>query len=105
LQFLPQQIEVVENRQMFRRVAKFAEGVEDIRLRLPILGLQLCAEILVERGAGHRVEQRKDFQFAFHKCLAVGRVTPCAAVSKPRRDELYESLIARKSQKNSGTRV
>src|SRR5258706_491878 len=40
---------------------------EDIRLRLPFHGLQLRAEILVERGAGHCVEQREDFEFSFHR--------------------------------------
>ena len=65
-QLLPQQIEIVENRLVLRRVAKFTEGFENICLRLPFHGLQLRAEILVERGADHRVEQREDFELSFH---------------------------------------
>ena len=46
--FLLQQIEVVEDREVLGRVAEFAQRGEDVGLGLPILGLQLRAQILVD---------------------------------------------------------
>ena len=40
-QFLAQQIEIVENREMLRRVTERAERGHDVGLGFPILGLQL----------------------------------------------------------------
>src|SRR5207253_6294924 len=60
LQFLPEQVEVVENRQLPGVVTEVAERRQDVRLRLPILGLQFRAQILVERRGGNGVEQREN---------------------------------------------
>jgi hypothetical protein len=46
---LPQQIEVVEDGEMLRRVAKRAERSQDVRLGFPILRLHLRAQVLVDR--------------------------------------------------------
>ncbi len=50
LQFLPEQIEIVEDGEMLRRVAERAERGQDVRLGFPILRLQFRAQILIERG-------------------------------------------------------
>ena len=56
LQFLPQQIEVVEDGEMRRFMTKFTKRGEDVRLGLTILGPQLGPHILVERGGRDGVE-------------------------------------------------
>ena len=56
LQLLRQQVQVVENREVFRGVTEVAERRQDVRLRLPVVGLQLRAQVLVERGGRDGVE-------------------------------------------------
>ena len=46
-----------------------AERGEHVGLGLPILGLQLRAQILVERRGRDGVEQGEDFEFSFHAVL------------------------------------
>ena len=66
LQFLPEQIEIVEDGEMLRRVAELAERGQDVRLGLPILGLHLLAQVLVDRRGTDGVEKGEDFEFLFH---------------------------------------
>ena len=65
-QFLPQQIEIVEDGEMFRGVAERAERGQDVCLGFPILGLHLLAQVLVDRGRTDGVEKGEDFEFLFH---------------------------------------
>ena len=51
LELLPQQVEVVEDGEVFDRVAEFGERGEDVGLGLPIVGLQLGAEVLVDASS------------------------------------------------------
>ena len=66
LQLLPEQIEIVENGEMFRGVTEGAERVQDVGLGFPILRLHLRAQILIDRRRSDRVEKREDFEFLFH---------------------------------------
>ena len=66
LQFLPQQIEIVEDGQMLRCVAQRAERGQHVRLGLPIFRFQLLAEILVDGRRTCAVEERENFEFLFH---------------------------------------
>ena len=65
-QLLPEQIEIVEDGEMLRRVTERAERVQDVRLGLPILRLHLRAQVLVDRGRTDGVEKGEDFEFLFH---------------------------------------
>ena len=65
-QFLPQQIEIIEDGEMLRGVAERAECGQDVGLGLPILRLHLRAQVLVDRGRRDGVEQGEDFEFLFH---------------------------------------
>ena len=65
-QFLPQQIEIVENGEMFRGVTERAERTQDVCLSFPILGLHLLAQVLIDRGRPDGVEKGEDFEFLFH---------------------------------------
>ena len=47
-------------------VAEFGERGEDVGLGLPIVGLQLGAEVLIEGRRRDGVEQGEDFEFLFH---------------------------------------
>ena len=61
LQLLLQHVEVVEDGKMLRGVAELAQRVEDVGFRLPIVRLQLRAQVLIERRRSDGVEERKDF--------------------------------------------
>jgi hypothetical protein len=63
---LPEKIDIVEDREMLRRVTERAERGHDVRLGFPILCFQLLAEVLVDRGGTCAVEQHQDFEFLFH---------------------------------------
>ena len=65
-QFLPEQIEVVEDGEMLGRIAKRAERGQDICLGFPILRLHLRAQVLVDRRRADSVEKREDFEVSFH---------------------------------------
>ena len=43
-----------------------AERGQDVRLGFPILGLQLLAQVLIDRGRLDGVEKGEDFEFLFH---------------------------------------
>ena len=66
LHLLLQEIEIVEDREMLGRMTETAQCFEDIRFGLPILGLELSAQILIERRGRDGIEQREDFEFSFH---------------------------------------
>ena len=58
-QFLPQQIEVVEDGEVFCGVAERTERGQDVRLGFPILRFHLLAQVLIDRGrAGWRRKGR-----------------------------------------------
>ncbi len=65
-QFLPEQIEVVEDGEMLGRVAELAERGQNVGLGFPILRLQLRAQVLVDRRRRDGVEKGEDFEFLFH---------------------------------------
>ena len=56
LQFLPQQIDIIIDRQMLRSVAQSAERVHHIRLGLPLFRFQFVTEILVHSRRTGAVE-------------------------------------------------
>ena len=66
---MPEQIEIVEDGEMLRRVTKLAERGQDVRLGFPILRLHLRAQVLVDRRRTDGVEKREDFEFLFHGYL------------------------------------
>src|SRR6202040_3849145 len=66
LQFLPEQIEIVKDGEMLRRVAELTERGQDVGLGLPILRFHLRAEVLVDRRGTNRVEKGEDFEFLLH---------------------------------------
>ena len=61
LQFLAKQIEVVEDGEMFCFVAKFFQRGENIRLRFPIVGFQLRAQVLIDGRRRDGIEERENF--------------------------------------------
>jgi hypothetical protein len=63
IELLAQQIEVVEDREVFDRVAEFGERGEDVGLGFPIVGLQFGAEVLINGRRRDGVEQGEDFEF------------------------------------------
>jgi hypothetical protein len=63
---LSHEIEVVEDRQVLRRVAQLAERREHVLFGLPIFSLHLLGQILVDLGGTDRVEKGEDFEFLFH---------------------------------------
>ena len=65
-QFLPEQIEIVEDGEMLRRVTQLAERRQDVCLGFPILRLHLLAQVLVDRRGTDGVEKREDFEFLLH---------------------------------------
>jgi len=66
LEFLIQQIEVVENGQVLGLMPQFAQRGQHIGFGLPVLSLQLGAQILIERRGRDGIEQGEYFEFAFH---------------------------------------
>ena len=46
-ELLPQKVEIIEYREMLRRAAEGAKGVEDVGLRFPVLRLHLLAQVLI----------------------------------------------------------
>ena len=66
LQLLPQEIEVVEDGQMLVGIAELAQGGEHAGLGLPVGGLQLGTQILVERRGSDGIKQGENFQFLGH---------------------------------------
>jgi len=71
LQFLPEKIDIVEDREMFRRVTERAERGHDVRLGFPILCFQLLAEVLIDGGWTGAVEKNQNFEFLFHAIFVV----------------------------------
>ena len=71
LQFLPEKIDIVEDREMFRRVTERAERGHDVRFGFPILCLQLLAEVLIDCRWTCAVEKHEDFKFLFHAIFVV----------------------------------
>ena len=67
-QFLPQKIDIVENREMLGAVTEAAERFHHVGFRFPVFGLHLGREILVDRGRSAAVEKNENFEFLFH-CL------------------------------------
>ena len=65
-QLLPNEIDIVVDGQMFRDVTKRTERVHDVRFGLPILCLQLLAEILIKPGRTCAIEEHQHFEFLFH---------------------------------------
>ena len=65
LDLLPDQIRVVEDRQVFGRAIQRLQSRQQVGLGLPIFGGQFAAQILVQRGGPDGVEQGEDFEFAF----------------------------------------
>jgi len=49
LQLLAQQVEIVKNHQVLGGVAEGAERRQDVGFGLPVLGLQLSRQVLVDR--------------------------------------------------------
>ena len=78
LQFLPKKIDIIEDREMFRRVTERAERGHDVRLGFPILRFQLLAEVLIDGGRTCAVEKNENFEFLFHKQLFVSVLIWCA---------------------------
>ena len=70
LQLLLQQIEIVEDCQMLGGMTELAKRVEDVGFRLPIVRLQLRAQVLIERRRRDGVEEREDFQFLSHSAIS-----------------------------------
>ena len=65
-QFLPEQVEVVEDREMLCRITKRAERSQEVFLGFPILRFHLGAQILVNRRGPDSVEKREDFEVLLH---------------------------------------
>ena len=65
-QFLPEQIEIVEDGEMLRRITEGAERSQEVCLGFPILRLHLRAQVLVDRRGTDSVEKREDFEVSFH---------------------------------------
>ena len=70
-QFLPQQIEIIKDGEMFGGVAERAERGQDVGLGFPILGLHLLAQVLIDRGRPDGVEKGEDFEFLLHAIWCV----------------------------------
>ena len=66
LQFLPDQIDIIINGEVFRRVTELTERGHNVRLRFPVLRLQLLCEVLIELGRTCAVKEHEDFEFLFH---------------------------------------
>src|SRR4029450_1352991 len=66
LQFLPEKIDIVEDREMFGRVTERAERGHDVRLGFPILCFQLLAKVLIDGRRTCAVEKNENFEFLFH---------------------------------------
>jgi len=66
LELLAQQIEIIEDGEVLRGVAELVERGEDVCLGLPVVGLQLGAQVLVERRGRDGVEEGEDFEFFLH---------------------------------------
>jgi hypothetical protein len=71
LQFLPEKIDIVEDREMFRRVTERAERRHDVRFGFPILRLQLLAEVLIDSSGTCAVKKNENFEFLFHAIFVV----------------------------------
>ena len=65
-QFLPQQIEIIKDGEMFCGVAEHAERTQDVCLSFPILGFHLLAQVLIDGGRPDGVEKGQNFEFLFH---------------------------------------
>ena len=87
LQLLPQQIEIVEDGEVLVRVAELAERGQNVRLGFPIFGLQLRAQVLVERRRPDGVEKREDFEFLFHGLFCAFELAGKQIIHDQRRDE------------------
>ena len=66
LVFLREKIEVVEDCEMSRRVIQFVQGFQHARFGLAIFSFQFLAQILVDGGRGHGIEQRENFELLLH---------------------------------------
>ena len=63
---MSQQIEIVEDGEVFDRVTELGECGENVGLSRPIRGLQERGQILIERRRLNGIEQDEDFEFLFH---------------------------------------
>ncbi len=66
LQFLPNQIDVIVDGEVFRSVTESTQRCHDVRLGFPVLRLQFFREVLIDRGRTCAVEKHEDFEFLFH---------------------------------------
>jgi hypothetical protein len=66
LEFLLDEVEVVEDGEVFGGVAELGEGGEDVAFGFAVVGLEVFGEVLVEGGGGAGVEEGEDFEFRFH---------------------------------------
>jgi glycerol-3-phosphate cytidylyltransferase-like family protein len=66
LEFLADEVGIIEYGQVVRDAAQLLQRLEHIGLGLPILRLQFVAEVLIQRRRTNRVEQGEDFQFLLH---------------------------------------
>src|SRR5262249_12597084 len=70
-QFLPEQIEIIENREMFLGMTEGAQCAQDIGFRFPILRLHFLAQVLVDLGRSNGVKKSEDFEFLLHAIWCV----------------------------------
>src|SRR5262245_49556032 len=66
LELLTQQVEIIKNCEMIRNMTKLRERGHHVRFGLSIFGLEVLAQILVQRRGRQRVEQSKDFKLLLH---------------------------------------
>src|SRR5689334_4391150 len=65
-QFLSEQIEIIENGEMFLSMTEGAQRAQDVGLGFPILRLHFLAQVLVDLGGPDGVEKSENFEFLFH---------------------------------------
>ena len=63
---MAEQIEIVENGEMLDGVSELGQRGQHVCLGRPIHGFQQRAQILVERGRLHGIEQDEDIEFPLH---------------------------------------
>ena len=66
LKFLPEQIEVVENREMILFVTELVQCCEHVSFGFAILGFEVLGQIGIDPRRRQRIEQREDFELLLH---------------------------------------